>query len=166
MSVSSHRKLNVEQLINLAQVYWDDPGKLMEIAEAVESRMDPVAQLLFGAMNGRLDRLKNDPKRALAEPTPDLAALIAARLGKKPAEAIEAVADEEEEKTKSRRLPLVLIGVLVIAAVGVWFLWPRAKDEEKAATAGKPGIEIFEQGAVPEEEAKRSEEHTSELQSH
>ena len=81
MSVSSHRKLNVEQLINLAQVYWDDPTKLMEIRDAAEGRVDAAAQLLFGAVANRLERLQNDPKRALAESTPDLAALIAARLG-------------------------------------------------------------------------------------
>src|SRR5262245_38015900 len=122
MSVSSHRKLNVEQLINLAQVYWDDPVKLMEIAEAVEARMDPAAQLLFSAANVRLDRLKSDPARALAEPTPNLAALIAERLGRAPpagaAAAAVAGANEENEKKRSRRLPLVLVALLLLLAAG------------------------------------------------
>ena len=157
MSVSSHRKLNVEQLINLAQVYWDDPTKLMEIRDATEGRVDAVAQLLFGAVSNRLDRLQRDPARTLAEPTPDLAALITERLGQKPGGSFKADTEPREgEDKKSRRLmPLVLAGLLLFLAAGAWFLWPQAKEEQKTAAVGKPGIEIFEPGEIPEDAARR-----------
>lgn len=160
MSVSSHRKLAVEQLINLAQVYWDDPGKLMEISEAAESRMDPATQLLFGAVSNRLERLQREPARALAESTPDLAKLIAERLGKAPPEKPGSTSGaetkaEQPEKRKSRRLPLVLAGLLTVAVLGTWFFWPKSKEETKTAAVGAPGIEILEEDARTEEEAKR-----------
>ena len=159
MSVSSHRKLNVDQLINLAQVYWDDPGKLEEIGEAVEARMDPVAQLLFGAVNNRLERLRKDPTRALAEETPDLAALIAARLGKAPApgetsaEVAASLARQEEKSSRRRVLPLLLLAALF--ALAVWWFWPAIKKTEEAPIARAPGIEIQVQGQRPEEAEER-----------
>lgn len=162
MSVSSHRKLNVEQLINLAQVYWDDPTKLMEISDASEGRVDPAAQLLFGAISSRLERLRGDAFKALAEETPDLQALIAARLGMAPpagnAEA-DAVADAEEEEGKPsrKRGQFVITGGAAALLLGLlaWWLWPVREVVEEEALVREAGAEIQEQGERVEEDVER-----------
>lgn len=167
MSVSSNRKLNVEQLINLTQVYWDEPGKLQEISEAIEARMDPTAQLLFGAIANRLGHLQRDPLKALGEEAPNLAALIAARLGKPVPEsdgskdepksgAAPAPGTRTAKPSRKRVAPLALAGVAALLLAGAaWWWWPVKKEIEEAAVARQAGIEIQEQGVVAEEEERR-----------
>lgn len=163
MALSSHRKLNVEQLINLAQVYWDDPGKLLEIVEATEARMDPAAQLLFGAVTNRLNRLRSDPLRALGQAPPDLAALIAARLGTQPA-AAETTSDSDDVQPESeagaeeprRRWPWAAGAALLLVAAGAWGLWPRPEKSEMTAASREIGIAVQEGGLRPLEEADKT----------
>lgn len=167
MALRSHRKLNVEQLINLAQVYWDDPGKLLEIVEATKARKDPAAQLLLGAVTNRLNRLRSDPVLALGEAVPDLAALIAARLGTPKIDNPVSEAEPEQEKrvppggqegsSTGRRLwPWAALALLALAGGATWWFWPRADEREVATAPREIGVEIQQGGLVAVEEEKKS----------
>lgn len=150
----SIRKLNLKQLVTLAEVYWDDPAKLAEILDALRSRLEPEADALFRSVARRIDLLKNDPKAAAAEPPPSAAADSEGGVA-------ETAAEAAARTQRRRRLPLFVLAGALAAAVAAWLLWPHDKDE-KSDVVVHPGAEVLAEGERPDDEVKPPAERAGE----
>jgi hypothetical protein len=150
----SIRKLNLKQLVTLAEVYWDDPAKLAEILDALRSRLEPEADALFRSVARRINLLKNDPKAAAAEPPPSAAADSEGGIA-------ETVADAAATPQRWRRLPLFVLTGALAAAVAAWLLWPHDTDE-KSDVVARPGAEVLAEGERPDDEVKPPAERAGE----
>src|SRR5579883_368735 len=74
-ALAIRRKLNIQQLVTLSEVYWDDAAKLAEILEELRSRLEPEAEALFRTVSGRIHLLKTNPAAAREQPPPTQQAL-------------------------------------------------------------------------------------------
>ncbi len=139
------RKLNIQQLVTLSEVYWDDAAKLAEILEELRSRLEPEAEALFRTVSGRIHLLKTNPAAAREQPPPTQQAL-----------AEEAATPAASPTRSRRRTPLAIIGAgVAAAAVAVWFLWPRAALPPVPPSSSS-GPEVALGGAPAEETPKAS----------
>ncbi|HTY69373.1 MAG TPA: hypothetical protein VMH36_22150 [Alphaproteobacteria bacterium] len=138
------RKLNIQQLVTLSEVYWDDAAKLAEILEELRSRLEPEAEALFRTVSGRIHLLKTNPAAAREQPPPT-----------QQAQAEEGAASAAGPTQPRRRAPLAIIGAgVAVAAVAAWFLWPRAALPPPPPSSS-PGPEVA-LGGLPAEETPKS----------
>jgi Mg-chelatase subunit ChlD len=133
------RKLNLKQLVTLSEVYWDDAAKLNEILEALRSRLEPDADVLFRSIARRLDTLKNDPKPAGGStPRSDADELSASS----------EAAETDGASPRRRRWPVAVIFGVILAAVAAWFWWPP-DDAAQTVAETEQGPEIQENNELP-----------------
>lgn len=145
--MATRRKLNIQQLVTLSEVYWDDAAKLAEIVEELRSRLEPEAEALFRTVTGRIHLLKTNPAAAREQPPPT-----------QRAQDEEAVAPPVSPAEPRSRVRLAVIGGAVVAAgVAVWLLWPRSPPPPIAV---KPttGPEVALGGVQADEPTKSSAE--------
>jgi hypothetical protein len=131
------RKLNLKQLVTLAEVYWDDPAKLKEILEALRERLEPNAEALQRMVEQRMETLKNNP----ADKSPPPAGISSSS-------SPEAAPPPDEIDSGRRKWPAVVILALLLAAILTWMFWP-VDEVPQTATATEQGPEVQDLNEVP-----------------
>jgi len=143
--LATRRKLNIQQLVTLSEVYWDDAAKLAEIVEELRARLEPEAEALFRTVTGRIHLLKTNPAAAREQPPPTQRAQD---------ETAPAPSASPAKPRSRARLAAIGGAAMVAAGVAVWLLWPRSPPPPIAVKpAAGPEVAL---GGVEADEARKS----------